>query len=185
MKRSLLILALTPLCVHAAGKRSGRFSPSLPTIQEEGEQKAALAEKQPAKVTMSQETKADLIAALHKDNAEKIEKLLQQHPELLNAPLHGGGSLLNLAAYHDKQKVAAYVLDQKGIHVDQRDSDQMTPLMWAATKGNSDIASMLLQHGADISLTDRFGKTASYYASAYPAIKKEIAGYERQRKKQR
>ena len=53
-----------------------------------------------------------------------------------------------------------------GAEVDSRSGDGRTPLILAASKGNKEIASMLLQAGADPSLTDQSGATAESTAAA-------------------
>lgn len=40
-----------------------------------------------------------------------------------------------------------------------RDNENKTPLHWAAYDGNTEIASLLIQHGADVDAADEYGIT--------------------------
>lgn len=46
----------------------------------------------------------------------------------------------------------------------------MTPLHAAAFQGHGKIVHLLLEHGAEVSATDKYGNTAANYASADDAI---------------
>lgn len=57
-------------------------------------------------------------------------------------------------------EVVSYLVDA-GAHVDDRDARGRTPLMIAAEGGHSEIAKLLLAHGADPALKDKSGKRAA------------------------
>ena len=46
----------------------------------------------------------------------------------------------------------------------------MTPLHAAAFQGQGKIAHILLENGAEVGITDKYGNTAAFYASADDAI---------------
>jgi ankyrin repeat protein len=52
-----------------------------------------------------------------------------------------------------------------GVGLEARDNENMTALMWAAVKGYSEIARILIDAGADISAEDKFGCTAFFKAA--------------------
>ncbi len=187
-----MLITIHGIQLSAAGqKKSGRFTPTLPSIPEESQEltnpvpqseiPAAETKKQKDALTTKEaktETEARTILkdALPKDDVTAVSTILNQFPALLNKPLHNGASLLNLAADRGKKNIVNYLLSLKDIEINQRDTDHMTPLMWAAKQGETEITTNLLKHGADPKLTDRFGKTASYYAgqAGFPKLKKQI-----------
>ncbi len=57
------------------------------------------------------------------------------------------------------------LLIERGANVSQADVQGITPLMAAAFDGNEEIVALLLASHADVSATDRVGKTAIEYAS--------------------
>ena len=59
----------------------------------------------------------------------------------------------------------ARMLIERGANVSQADVQGITPLMAAAFDGNEEIVALLLASHADVSATDRVGKTAIEYAS--------------------
>lgn len=59
-------------------------------------------------------------------------------------------------------------LIEKGADVNARALDGSTPLMMAASQHNHRIVTMLLTAGADLSATDRCGRTARDYADLHP-----------------
>ena len=54
----------------------------------------------------------------------------------------------------------------KGAKANPRNKVGGTPLMWAGTYGQDDIARELLANGADARLKDEDGHTAAYWADA-------------------
>jgi ankyrin repeat protein len=55
-----------------------------------------------------------------------------------------------------------------GVSVNVRDTEQRTPLMWAAFNGHTPVASFLLEQGAEVDAKDNNGRTALMYASSGP-----------------
>lgn len=76
---------------------------------------------------------------------------------------HGG--LLHLAARKNYPKVATLALERHLTDVDTVNSKGETPLHCAAKQGATDMILLLKQFGADLSIRDKKGNTASYYAN--------------------
>ena len=50
--------------------------------------------------------------------------------------------------------------------MDRKDEDDFTPLLLAAVYGHDEVLKTLLDHGADVSVTDKKDKTAIFWAAA-------------------
>ena len=55
----------------------------------------------------------------------------------------------------------------KGVDPNARDEDFLTGLIWAGRKGKIDSAVVLLEHGAEIELGDKRGRTALFHAATF------------------
>ncbi|PVU97621.1 hypothetical protein BB561_000455 [Smittium simulii] len=81
----------------------------------------------------------------------------------------GGYSLLHVAVHSQLPLLVLYIAvtqwDQLGSTVDKTDINGITPLMWAAYQGNSEIVSLLIRLGANVNLQDKTGKTTLHYAA--------------------
>ena len=67
---------------------------------------------------------------------------------------------VNTNDFNSVKKLAA-----KGVDVNARDEGGSTPLMRAAVNGNTDVAKLLLDHGADVNVQDRHGWSALHFAA--------------------
>lgn len=74
------------------------------------------------------------------------------------------GGLLHLAARKNYPKVAVLTLERRLVDIDSVNSRGETPLHCAAKQGATDMILLLKQFGADMSVRDKKGKTASFYA---------------------
>lgn len=73
-------------------------------------------------------------------------------------------SLLQEALKNRQDKIALYLIE-KGINVNNQDSQGQTALHYIAVyKNDLDIAKSIIQHGADIKLKDKYGNTALWTA---------------------
>uniref|UniRef100_A0A7S0T7V3 Uncharacterized protein n=1 Tax=Erythrolobus madagascarensis TaxID=708628 RepID=A0A7S0T7V3_9RHOD len=91
-----------------------------------------------------------LRAACKADDVEAVVNVLDNAPELLNKKnaKTGGSAPLHIAAYGDAVKVIVELVN-RGAEVDIPNSDGISPLQFAATKGHVRAARALLQAGAD------------------------------------
>ncbi|NBV53093.1 MAG: ankyrin repeat domain-containing protein, partial [Verrucomicrobia bacterium] len=76
-----------------------------------------------------------------------------------------GNTLLMLASYHGKAEAVAMLLTARAT-VDLRNAKGQTPLGGVAFKGYADIATLLLDAGAD-PLADQGGQTPVDYATMF------------------
>ncbi len=74
---------------------------------------------------------------------------------------------------HSSERTAfAKQLIDNGADINARDSNGLTPLMWAVKMYNKEVAKMLIERGADQSLLDNFGKSALSYVSEHSTPEK-------------
>lgn len=104
-----------------------------------------------------------LLLAVERNNTDLVTVLLRSGA---NPDIHAqdGWSPLHEAAAQDNLRIAQQLIQYKA-RVDTRDGLlQMTPLMWASSKGSTKMVRLLLSANADSSLTDRYGQTAERIA---------------------
>ena len=82
------------------------------------------------------------------------------------------------ASYKGNRSAVELLLAQPGIKLDVTNIDGDTALMAAAEQGHADIVEMLLQAGANVSITDKRGETAT--SLAQKALAKQQANVEKQ-----
>ena len=76
-----------------------------------------------------------------------------------------GYTPLHEAVASGKAEVLKYLLEQVGsLDVNCRANSGYTPLHLAVSSGNKRCVQLLLDHGADMSCTDEYGKTAKVMA---------------------
>lgn len=74
------------------------------------------------------------------------------------------GVRLNVAAMEGNEDAVLDLLN-KGVNINTRGYNNVTPLMFAAKNGHAKVVNILLEKGADINAKDTDGKTAVMYAS--------------------
>ncbi|HEV2694789.1 MAG TPA: ankyrin repeat domain-containing protein [Verrucomicrobiae bacterium] len=96
----------------------------------------------------------------------RIQKMIQNSPDLINAPAEGGSTPLSNAAYKGWLKVADYLIDHGA------DVNFKTPLNTAAWAGNRTMVELLLRRGAGVNSKDSQKKTPLFMAveKKYPAV---------------
>lgn len=105
---------------------------------------------------------------------QRIQQMIQNSPDLINAPRDGSTPLVE-AAYHGWLKAAAYLLDH-GADVniaspelqwtkELTEAKRATPLLAAVAAGNKVMTKFLIDRGADITAKGGLGDTALHLAA--------------------
>jgi len=126
----------------------------------------------------------DIHKAVEANDPAKVEKLLQENPDLVNARNDGGATPLHLAAGSNNKAIIKILLDKKA-DVNARTKQGWSPLHWAAYMDCADAVSMLLDNGANSEGNALNGKTplqvallADSKAAVAILVKKTKAVYE-------
>ena len=107
--------------------------------------------------------RSPLHIAIHNDDADLARRLLEANPDP-NIIKHNGNSLLIEAINHGYPDIARWLIE-RGANVNVvRDNERATALMCAAYEGDLASTQLLLEHGADPTLTNADGETALDFA---------------------
>lgn len=110
-----------------------------------------------------QKKRTPLILAAHNGHTSVVEFLVNKGADV-NTRDSGGRTALMYAAKRSFNETAAFLL-KNGAEVNvQSKKKDITALMLAAVSDNVELVRMLLEHGADASLTDTFGRSAKLLA---------------------
>jgi len=102
--------------------------------------------------------------ALTQNDMESFSRNLQSNPNGSFNGLDSKGYSLLSKAIKLKNYDAAKALIERGANVNQRNSNQLTPLFFAAIYGNREIAELLVKNGADFHARDEHRNTPLVYA---------------------
>jgi ankyrin repeat protein len=89
--------------------------------------------------------------------------LLCWHQRINHSKHHLDSNLMEAARIGDYLDVEKYL--EKGASVNSKDTNGMTPLIWAALQGHEEVAHILLQRGGDLEAKNDNGDTALMWAS--------------------
>jgi ankyrin repeat protein/L-ascorbate metabolism protein UlaG (beta-lactamase superfamily) len=92
----------------------------------------------------------------------KIQTILRQYPDLINAKDEEGETPLHKAAAAGHIAIVEYLLTE-GADIDARNNDNQNPLLYAAYHGHKDVVHLLLDKGANFKEPDRYGRTVLHY----------------------
>jgi hypothetical protein len=107
----------------------------------------------------------DILVAAGMGNMDEVERLVGQHPGLLNSREEHGFTPLMLASTHGHLDVVRWLLDH-GAAINERPDDGRTALYLACSKSQSPVVRLLLERGADPTLPDHKGWTPLISACA-------------------
>lgn len=91
----------------------------------------------------------EFFKALKLDDADAVRGLLSRGFDVNAVDAHGN-SALYMALQYRALKVAALLLEQPGLHIDQRNPSGETALMIACLRGDDALARAMLQRGAQV-----------------------------------
>ncbi len=103
----------------------------------------------------------DFFRAINVDNADAVSRMLVAGLDPNQLDTNGQPALL-VALQGESTKAAKVLMDAKGIDIDVRNHAGETPLMMAALKGEADLATALVAHGAAV---QKDGWTPLHYAA--------------------
>ena len=103
----------------------------------------------------------ELLEAVQNNDAQAVEELLKNSPELANSYPGGIGIMREAATYGNTQIVD--LLIRAGANPTPEDSYNLTPLMMAALGGHADVVAKLINRGADVNAVDGSGQSAFDY----------------------
>lgn len=123
---------------------------------------------------LDQEGHTALMLAAYNGHTDIVLSLIQKGAVIDRRDLNGRTALLYASTGPFPETVKA-LLD-KGAEPNVVDSDEhFSPLMHAAAEGNLDVVKLLMEYGADHSLTDVDGDNAEFFARQ--AGHEQVAGY--------
>jgi ankyrin repeat protein len=96
-------------------------------------------------------TELNIFEAAATGQIERVRALLRQDPELVEAFSVDGFSALSLSTFFGHRETAAALIETGAdVNLASKEAMKVTPLHSAAASRQSDIASLLIEHGADV-----------------------------------
>ncbi len=108
----------------------------------------------------------DIFDACRQGNVEKVEKLYEANPDIINAEDHKGFTPVILATYNNQAGIVDFLL-QKGAVINSLDGSDNSALMGVCFKGYTEIAAKLLDAGAEVNQRNSNGATALTFAATF------------------
>lgn len=98
--------------------------------------------------------KSQFLKAIEKNDWGKAQTILKLHPELINIYLEHGHTLLYAAVYYDNKEMAMFLIKNKiNVNAGNKEGND-APLHLAASMGRYEMASLLIENGADVNCHD-------------------------------
>jgi ankyrin repeat protein len=107
----------------------------------------------PAQPAADEPTSADIFTLARQQNFSLARQLLEAFPHLWNARDDEGHTYLHWAALVGNQEFMQLAL-AKGLEVDALANNKQTPLMWAALRGYTGAARILIEAKASLHMKD-------------------------------
>jgi ankyrin repeat protein len=98
------------------------------------------------------------------EEVKRIQAMIKDSPDLINAKDSGGNTPLHQAAAKGQVIVATFLL-QNGADIEAKDLSGQTPLYHAAVEGHKSVVELLLQKGASVRSANWRGETPLHAAA--------------------
>jgi ankyrin repeat protein/beta-lactamase regulating signal transducer with metallopeptidase domain len=108
-----------------------------------------------------------LAAAITGGDNERLKRILEQTPKVVNALDQTGFTPLHIAAQNGRTEAAELLLEAGASVTAKQTQYGGTPLQYAASKGHVEICKLLLSHDAAVDATDKFGRTPLMWAAMH------------------
>ena len=108
----------------------------------------------------------EIFDACRQGNVEKVEKLYEVNPDIINAEDYNGFTPLILATYNNQPVIVDFLL-RKGAVINSNDGSDNSALMGVCFKGYTEIAAKLLDAGAAVNQRNSNGATALTFAATF------------------
>ena len=95
---------------------------------------------------------------------DRVKELIEENPELVNAPDDASQTPLHLAIAGGQTEIAEFLIT-KGADVNASNVVNQSIMLYAAYFGNAEIAEMLIAQGAQLNDQDAFGRAPLHYAA--------------------
>lgn len=115
----------------------------------------------------------DLHSAVERGKMSEVRNYIDSNLSQLNVRDHLNNQPLHIAAWHNKKKVAEYLIDA-GADINAKGDQGRTPLYYAIENGAVSIAKLLMDRGADVNIRSDLGANPLYLAASQ-ADKKTVA----------
>ncbi|XP_046567998.1 serine/threonine-protein phosphatase 6 regulatory ankyrin repeat subunit A-like [Haliotis rubra] len=94
---------------------------------------------------------------------KEVVGLLVKNGANLSLKADRSNNILHLACFRGHVEVVKYVLSQNAVDINSRGNSSKTPVMDAGRNGHKDMVELLVQNGANLSLSDAHGDNILHY----------------------
>jgi ankyrin repeat protein len=105
----------------------------------------------------------EMVVAVQKSDVQKVESLLDAHPDMVFIRAKHAATPLHLAALSGNTDVAKLLLARRA-PIEAGDASGWTPLHTAASTGRKEMVELLLSNHAQVNALDGHGKTPLHWA---------------------
>ncbi|KAG1964051.1 kinase D-interacting substrate of 220 kDa B isoform X5 [Pimephales promelas] len=105
-----------------------------------------------------------LISAAKEGHVEVVKELLENSAYIEHRD-SGGWTALTWASYKNRVEVATVLLENGANPITTGLQYSVYPIIWAAGRGHSEIVKLLLEHGAKVNCSDKYGTTPLIWAA--------------------
>ncbi|XP_056096095.1 kinase D-interacting substrate of 220 kDa B isoform X4 [Rhinichthys klamathensis goyatoka] len=105
-----------------------------------------------------------LISAAKEGHVEVVKELLENSAYIEHRD-SGGWTALTWASYKNRVEVATILLETGANPITTGLQYSVYPIIWAAGRGHSEIVKLLLEHGAKVNCSDKYGTTPLIWAA--------------------